>query len=217
MTDVLGVTAPEETKERKMAQGFSSAAMFAAMNGDLESFIAAATPDGIERQEAAGQRSFVASETLPKKMHGCTREKMEQMGVVFGADADDLFVRVQLPEGWKKQATENSMWSDLLDGKGRKRASIFYKAAFYDRIAHISLCQRYSVNGYEPCDSEGTPAEYGKNSHMQTVVRDGNTIIHVAGICEELDYKTGEAHVKEARDWLTTHFPDWHNPLAYWE
>lgn len=155
---------------------------------------------------------------LPKEMlHGCDREKLEQMGIKFGADVDDLFVTVQLPEGWKKKATDHAMWSDLLDDNGRKRAAIFYKAAFYDRRAHISLCRRYGVSGYEPCDNEGNAAEHGKNSHMKTVVKDGDAALHVVGIREDSDYKTGEAHGKEAGDWLTAHFPNWQNPLAYWE
>lgn len=201
-----------------MNNKITPAALLAAASGNLDNFMAATTPGGIEAQEAAGQATFVSNATLPKEMlHGCDREKLEQMGIKFGADVDDLFVTVQLPEGWKKKATDHAMWSDLLDDKGRKRAAIFYKAAFYDRSAHISLCRRYGVSGYEPCDNEGNAAEYGNNSHMQTVVKDGDATMHVVGIREDSDYKTGEAHGKEAGDWLTAHFHEWQNPLAYWE
>jgi hypothetical protein len=200
-----------------MRHRITTAALAAAVSGDLDNFIAATTPGGIEAQEAAGQATFVSNATLPKEMlHGCTREKLEQMGVKFGADMDDLFVTAQLPDGWKKQATDHSMWSDLLDEKGRKRAAIFYKGAFYDRGAHISLNRRYGVHGYEPCDGKGKPAEYGKNSHLQTVVKDCETIIRVVGIREDSDYKTGETHGEEGRAWLNANFPDWENPLAYW-
>ena len=34
------------------------------------------------------------------------------------------------------------MWSDLLDDKGVKRGSIFYKAAFYDRSAFLRLKEK---------------------------------------------------------------------------
>jgi hypothetical protein len=201
-----------------MNHRITPAALAAALIGDMDNFFAASMPGGIEAQEAAGQATFVSNATLPKEMlHGCTREKLEQMGVKFGADMDDLFVTAQLPDGWKKQATDHSMWSDLIDEKGRKRAAIFYKAAFYDRSAHISLNRRYGVHGYEPCDSEGNPAEYGKNSHLQTVVKDGDTTIHVAGIRENRGYKTGKEHGKQAGAWLDEHYPNWENPLAYWE
>ena len=201
-----------------MKNSISPAALSAAIAGDIGNFLAAATPGGIERQEAAGQRSFVASETLPKEMlHGCTREKLEQMGIRFGGDADDLFVTVQLPDGWKKQATNHSMWSDLLDQKERRRAAIFYKAAFYDRSAHISLNQRYTVSTYEACDKDGNAAEYGKHTHMKTIVLDCGQPVHVVGIREERDYNLGDELGKQAAAWLDQNHPDWRDPLAYWE
>jgi len=61
------------------------------------------------------------------------------MGIVFGEKVDDLFTSVTLPEGWHKEATEHAMWSKLIDDQGRERASIFYKAAFYDRSAFMSI------------------------------------------------------------------------------
>ena len=111
----------------------------ALLNGDLKNAITASTPGGIEAQEAAGQKEFVASESLPKETNGCTREQLEGMGIQFGADIDDLFVSVKLPDGWRKIPTGHSMWSDLVDDKVQKGASIFYKAAFYDRSAFISV------------------------------------------------------------------------------
>src|SRR6185436_8068032 len=45
----------------------------------------------------------------------------------------------------KKIATDHSMYTDLVDDKGRVRASIFYKAAFYDRKADISFKRRFSI------------------------------------------------------------------------
>lgn len=102
----------------------------------LENFRAAVTPGGIERQEAEGQRIFVASEVLPID---CPQSELEALGFKFGEPVDDLFVAVQFPDGWKKKATDHSMWSELIDPEGKVRASIFYKAAFYDRKAHMSL------------------------------------------------------------------------------
>lgn len=196
----------------------SPAAIQAIQAGDLYNFIAAITPGGIEAQESAGQAAFVSSTTLPKEMlHGCTREKLEQMGIKFGADVDDLFVTVQLPDGWKKVATDHSMWSDLIDEKGRKRAAIFYKAAFYDCHAHITLCRRYGISSYGPCDSEGNLTEYTKSSHMLTTVKDGEDTIYVAGVCKNGDYEYADRHTKIATDWLDKHYPGWKDPMAYWE
>lgn len=91
-------------------------------------------PGGIEAQEARGQRELVNSEVLPAKGDW---EQLEALGVKRGEPVagDRLFVHAELPAGWKKQATDHSLWSDLVDETGKKRASIFYKAAFYDRDA----------------------------------------------------------------------------------
>ena len=73
--------------------------------------------------------------------HTAAQPIMEAWGIVFLGPVpnDALFQYVTLPEGWHKQPTEHSMWSHLLDDKDRKRASIFYKAAFYDRSAQLHL------------------------------------------------------------------------------
>lgn len=103
--------------------------------------------DGILTQEAQGQQSLVNSDTLPTKINQSDKEALESFGVKFlgGAEGDDLFQYVELPEGWEKKPANHSMWSDLVDDKGRKRADIFYKAAFYDRRAHMSLSRRFHV------------------------------------------------------------------------
>lgn len=95
----------------------------------------------IEAQEAAGQQELVQSETLPAKMSYAEIEKLQKLGVVFGENVpgDRLFRFVTLPKGWKKVGTDHSMWSKLVDDKGNEVASIFYKAAFYDRDAFLRL------------------------------------------------------------------------------
>lgn len=194
------------------------AAITALFSGNVENAIAASTPGGIEAQERNGQAAFVNSASLPKEMsQNCTREKLEQCGIKFGDDIDEIFVSVQLPDGWSKQATEHAMHSSLLDDKGRIRAHIFYKAAFYDRRAWIRLVTRYSVQEFDPCDEAGTAVEYGNHSHIRTAVKDGDTVVNVIGIRESSDHKTYDAHYAEAYDWLNKNFPGWENPLAYWD
>lgn len=114
------------------------AALGAAMRGDTVNARIASTPGGIEAQEKAGQSNFVNSQTLPIP-DGETRARLEAMGVQFGDPVDDIFVNATLPAGWQKIASDHSMWSSLVDAQGKKVASIFYKAAFYDRRADITL------------------------------------------------------------------------------
>ena len=98
-------------------------------------------PTAIETQEEIGQKQLVESEVLPTKGDKKTKETLEAMGVVFKEPVKDdpLFTNVLLPKGWKKVKTDHSMWSDLVNETGKKIASIFYKAAFYDRDAFMYL------------------------------------------------------------------------------
>lgn len=114
------------------------AALAALADGDIDNFERASTVGGIEAQEAAGQQMLCATDILPKTMDP-DRQTYESLGFVFGPDEDDLFLKATLPPGWKKQATDHSMWSTILDDSGTARVSVFYKAAFYDRKAFMRL------------------------------------------------------------------------------
>jgi hypothetical protein len=181
------------------------AAIDALARSDMENFLAAATPGGIEAQEKRGQTSFVASSTLP---NNCPRKELETLGFVFGTDVDDLFISVTFPQGWRKVASDHSMWSTLIDDKGRIRAGIFYKAAFYDRKAHMRLDARYTYTN-----------EYPDDGDVAAHVVDGSTATHLFSITGigRSDWSGQDAANKQCREWLDKHFPDWANPLAYWD
>lgn len=178
----------------------------------------------IRATEAAGQRAFVASDTLPIKFNSGTKQELEAMGVRFAprdsVEPNALFIGVMLPEGWRKVPTPHSMWSKLLDDKGRERASIFYKAAFYDRDAFINVSRRFNISPYMTCDAEGRQVKDGEHTHLATVVLDCETVIHVAGVRPEVresDRAVREAHHEIALAWLKEHYPDWESNTAYWD
>lgn len=183
------------------------AALLAVLGGDLASALIASTPGGIEQQEAQGQATLVRSAMLPKEIIGATREELTAIGFRFGDDADDLFVKCELPQGWQKRATEHPMHSDLLDEHGRRRASIFYKAAFYDRRADMHMRPRYRIDPYRDGSSE---------QHMRCVVTDGDQVVFDAGECGAKDYDQSGALRAKCTDWLNNTFPNWKSPLAYW-
>lgn len=136
--------------------GVNIAAMAAALSGDLPNALAAASPGGIEAQEAQGQRDLCSSGRIPIKIHA-TQEfiktlkandakdksagqlQLESLGIKILGKADNLFYNVELPKGWAIKPTDHSMWSDLVDDQGIVRASIFYKAAFYDMDAFLNF------------------------------------------------------------------------------
>lgn len=184
------------------------AALAALATGSMDNFLTAATPGGIEAQEAAGQAMLCAAAQLPKEMRGCTREQLQAIGFKFGADVDELFVTCTLPPGWKKQATDHSMHSDLLDDKGRRRASIFYKAAFYDRRADMGMSQRFGINSY----GDGSDKD-----HRRVIVKDGDAVIHDAGEYRSGQWEDCEKLEASARAWLTERYPNWEDNFAYWD
>lgn len=94
--------------------------------------------DYITGMEADGQRQLVASEQMPTD---APTEQLEALGFTFGPpdEHDPMFRPATLPEGWTRQGSDHAMWSYILDEQGRKRVSIFYKAAFYDRSAHANV------------------------------------------------------------------------------
>jgi len=185
------------------------AALAALATADIENFVVAATPGGIEAQEAAGQAYFVQSQTLPID---CPQEQLETLGFVFEDAADDIFVNVRFPQGWHVEPTDHSMWSDLIDPRGNVRAGIFYKAAFYDRRAQMHLGKAIAV-----------VQEYDVKGIIQYFVKKGDEVLFATEIVRDIeqysdDYWVEEKRLKNiAKDWMEKNYPDHNNVLAYWD
>lgn len=168
-------------------------------------------PNAIERSEKQGQIELCQSEILPIRFSRGNQTDLEAAGVVFGekVDGDPIFQHVTLPKGWKIQSTEHSMWTELIDEKGRHRASIFYKAAFYDRHSHISLSTRYNYSVYE--------------NKKYAVVKDGDKIIwqskpfDLGEFDGEPTWYSQDKRAKEAEEYLNKNYPDWQDVKVYWD
>lgn len=145
----------------------------------LTSMLLLATGDTdaiIGAQEKAGQRQVVHSQSLPTALHS-PREDFEALGFTFGAPDphDPLFAPATLPDGWKREGSDHAMWSYIVDQSGRRRASIFYKAAFYDRDAFVSL---NTVYGYlSECVHTGTPIVTDDSWATRAAVREA-ALVH---------------------------------------
>lgn len=107
---------------------------------NLVGAMADGTDKYITDMEAAGQRQLVNGSELPYE--GPWNE-LEALGFTRGepVEGDGLFIHATLPEGWRKEPTDHSMWSKVVDERGIERVSIFYKAAFYDRRAFCRIDQ----------------------------------------------------------------------------
>ena len=147
----------------------------------------------IEDMEAAGQTQIVNSDVLPVKILHCKKEDFIQLGFIFDKpDPDDLiFCKATLPAGWSREGSDHAMWSYIIDEKGRKRVSVFYKAAFYDRHSHMSLNRRYGT-------------------------RHDDAGIAVIDCDKEIHFIQGGSY-EDAEAYLNAHYPEWRNYMAYWD
>lgn len=155
----------------------------------------------IEAQEARGQAQLTDSDVLPMQMDE-PRASYEALGFAFGGQVqgDPLFVYAKLPAGWRKEGTHHAMHSRILDSAGRERVHIFYKAAFYDRRAHMGLVGRYSIEH-----------EYLRDTCFDiksTRVEDRAT----GAVLQRWD---GDAR-KAALAWLYANRPSWRDPVQAW-
>ncbi|MFH0829761.1 MAG: hypothetical protein V1887_01200 [Candidatus Aenigmatarchaeota archaeon] len=201
------------------------AALVAAVQGDFVNATIAMTPGGIEQQEARGQIAVVTQKLMPRYADG-RREPADdvykKLGIVIIGEHDDILVKVKLPDGWKLEPTEDSMWSDLRDNKGRKRAQMFYKAAFYDRRANLNLVTRFSRD-VVPKDRYKTDISYEKREKMPWlgVVQDCEKDIFTTKPVKltgdfSKDESLKDKLLKRCDTYLQKKFPNWKDQFAYW-
>lgn len=148
--------------------------------------------DAILHQEAQGQAELLRSEVLPTEI-SC-REGIagfEALGFTFGdvVDGDPLFRNATLPDGWSRAGSHHSMWSYIVDERGVSRVAVFYKAAFYDRRAHMGLLDpgREQANAYIYAgDAEGGAASAERLVPFE-ILTDDEVAIYKATLVEYLD------------------------------
>ena len=205
----------------------------------------------IENQEKRGQAEVVRSHRLPIKTNGgipnehrfkgitndmdydervriandnninFTKQQYERMGIKVIDTYDDLFYTVELPEGWKIEATSHSMWNNLFDDRGRKRATFFYKAAFYDRDAFINFEHRYSYT-ISPFDDYETDAAYEERKFKPWTLfltDNGEKIKELKEITATTDkeyLKIDDTLMKIGKAYLNENYPEWEDINSYW-
>lgn len=200
----------------------------------LDAFCGVKSSDSIVNSEKDGQRQLVESSQIPiegidnpvRGTNITARRMIEKFGgkIIGPTPGDKLFYDVRLPKGWSFKETDHAMWSKLIDEKGRVRASIFYKAAFYDRSAHISICSRFLARN--KCVDYSAPSP----KSCYAVVTDSNDNVVWRGKAEveetpermreiwKVDGKTLTDRLNDESLAVLTHTcPDHNNPYAYWD
>ena len=202
--------------------------------------------EAIYASEARGQAEMVRSESLPVRTNCCSDTDLEAMGIELGQpfDEDPIFRPAILPDGWGRQGTDHNMWSGVYDDRGRKRMSIFYKAAFYDRNAHVNAEHRFvastgrSLRQYDPNDDHTSYSDkpgdddcvvldYGKGEPPAVLFRvEVSSQPTEARTREETPeqraawdtyFKDQKLARKATSLWLDAHYPEWQSPAAYWD
>jgi len=181
----------------------------------------------IEEQERDGQRQLAKSESLPSQLNGCTEEEVRAIGIDLGPipkdihKGDALFRPATLPDGWKIELTNHSMWSCIVDDRGFARASMFYKAAFYDRAAHLSLNVRIRMQqDYDARRRDGTTvyivtvAMPGCAPNGERNAKTIHTHVDTSGLPTE--WQQADAAQAATRAWLEENYPDYKSATAYW-
>jgi hypothetical protein len=189
------------------------AAFKAAAEGDFGNALVAATPGGIERQEREGQATMTRQfDRLPREhSRGLPADILERLGFVVGAPIDELFVQVEPPAGRTLRPTDHSMWSEIFDEKGRKRGGVFYKAAFYDRRAHLRLDPRYTVR----MELDGEPDARRYRYELQDLAN--GTVIEHADWRELDDHEQSLADELRLVEVMRERYPDVADVTAYWD
>ena len=67
---------------------------------------------------------------------GDTRPALEALGFVIHEESG-LFYTCTAPDGWTKSTS--GYWTTILDSKGVERGSQFYKGAWYDETAFLTI------------------------------------------------------------------------------
>lgn len=178
-------------------------------------------PDGVRRNGVEDSMEWEERNKIVTQNNiEHTKQQYEKMGIVIIEEYDDLFWNVELPKGWEIKATDHSMWNNLFDDKGRKRANFFYKAAFYDRDAFINFNTRFHVNVDHVADAS-SDYEVWKKSDYQGTVKDGEDIIFstecvsATGDYRE-DDKVKDGLKEQLEKYMNEYYPDYTDINAYW-
>lgn len=171
----------------------------------------------VEHMEKEGQSLAVNNTMMAKEMRP-SREEWEKLGFSFtDIPYDDVLCKAVMPEGWSLKSTDHAMWNEIFDENGMKRGSMFYKASFYDRSAHMSLERRYGVCVDYIGEDFSTIEVYFGNSSEKLFVAGRVQIPQNGCRAKRLDCYEEEDRLKEvAKRFGDENYPDWENVHAYW-
>lgn len=143
-----------------------------------------------------------------------------RLGIEFGPFAKgDVMRKARLPKGWRLEAI-NKISSVIIDDNDAKRAEIIvdgtrkttlkvlprFLAGLDTSIIDANIRARFCVWDQRKPTDESVVFEvsYPVPNKVRNIKAYERTIRH-------------HAESQECRKWLDEHYPDWENPLAYWD
>lgn len=169
----------------------------------------------LENMEREGQQNAIRRVQLARNLQP-NKEIWEQLGFKFyDIEGDNVLCNATLPEGWSLEATEHSMWTNILDEQGRIRGQMFYKAAFYDRSAHMSLKQRYNIcTDYA---EEKVDVYFGNDEEKLYVAGTITRSLNATREARLRFYEKEDSLRKNAINWAQENYPNYEDVTAYWD
>jgi len=183
--------------------------------------------DAIDIEQQVSQKYLKRTDVLPRVIDRYSSDKrgieaLEAAGVEFDWKdmSDKLFVPVKLPPGWQKVHRDHAMYMWLVDENGRRRGDIFYKSAFYDRDAFMTVLTRFDIRqlylkGYGYLVMEVRDQDkvlYRTRPRKNPTARERPS----SEDFRDLDVLRKAAHA-EALQWLQARYPGWEDPVNYWD
>lgn len=100
--------------------------------------------EGALKNMARTRKTEIANWLLARKINsvrgdhsgGDSRSELEALGFKV-LDSDDMFYKVEPPQGWRK--SKEGYWTTVRDSSGKERLNQFYKSALYDREAFLNI------------------------------------------------------------------------------
>ena len=157
-----------------------------------------------------------------------TRQLYEQMGIRIMSNLDKLFYSVELPEGWKIKETNSPLWNVVLDEKNRERIAVYCsKNQYTGTKTYSELVCRYSylVCPFDDYKSDISQDERNVMAWYLYFTDCGEKIMKLQTMTAGLgcEFNLGESHLipttlnELGTDFLDKNYPDWRNPLTYWD
>ncbi len=158
--------------------------------------------------------------SIPNQVRDGDWAILSAWGLRPAGEENSLTRKVTLPAGWElrelgSQSASNVpmgevVTGELYDDKGRKRANVSISTAVR-ASAFISLCRRFTI----------VPQPELSENQVGFNVLDAGVVIYATDVAYShsgaVTATVRESVRNVAKDWLLSHYPDYHNAGAYWD